>query len=279
MVRHPAKRLIALLELLLLVLPGFSPVAYAAEEPDCPNDCGPNGQCITDTRACEPPNCTTQCECDPGWGGADCDLQRDQCPDNQSLTHSPDEATFCFNGGICKEMPVDVSEDPDGIGMVCDCSTAVVENTWHVGHQCEYAATFSCERGRPSSSYAFCANGGSCKQLVEPGEPHPLCNCPDGFEGRHCQFDVGTAPKQEQILPISGGSDQNTSKALANFFIVAVSLIAVVLLASLGSFCLRRRRAGRECGSSNTKPSAAAEEISSDLDLDVSDKLDEKEII
>jgi hypothetical protein len=260
-----------------LVPPGLSPVAYAAEEPDCPNDCGPNGQCITDTRACEPDNCKTQCKCDPGWGGADCDSQLDQCPNSQSLTHSPNEATFCFNGGICKEVPVDVSEDPDGVGMVCDCSTAVVDNYAYVGHQCEHEAQVSCESGRQFSSYAFCVNGGTCKRLVEPGDPHPLCNCPDGFEGRHCQFDAGTAPKQEQILTPTEGFDQNQSKSLANFLIVVVSLIAFVFMAFLGIRCVRRRRAGRECGNSHTKPSV--EGISSDLDLDASDKLDEKEIL
>jgi len=114
---------------------------------------------------------------------------------SEPLTYSPDNAD-CLNGGICQEIEVG-----GGVaGMVCDCQSAVVGSYSTVGHQCEFKAEVSCEAGREFSSYAFCVNGGVCKSLVEPEEPHPLCDCSDGFEGRHCQFAVGTAPQEEPIL-------------------------------------------------------------------------------
>ena len=276
MAGHQTNR-ITLARMLLILLLQFSLLARAADEQDCPNDCGFNGKCVTDTRACEPPNCTTECKCDPGWGGADCDFQRDLCLGSQSLTHSPDGATYCFNGGTCKEMAVDVSEDPDGIGLVCDCSTAVVDNFAYAGHQCEYKAQVSCESGRQFSSYAFCVNGGICKGLVVPGDPHPLCNCPDEYEGRHCQFQAGSAPTQEQILTPSGGINENPFKTITVAWIVGASVIALVFVACIGIFCLRRRRARLESENSHTKPSARSN--NSDLDLDTNKELDDKEIL
>lgn len=259
-----------LLVALVLVLPSTSRAAD-----DCPNDCGPNGQCLEQTRGCEPGvSCTTECECDVGWGGADCDLQMMRCP--EALTDSPDNAMFCFNGGTCEEVEVDATVDPDGVGMVCDCETAAVADLAYAGHQCEYRAQVSCEEGREFSNYAFCVNEGTCKTMVPPNDPHPLCDCPDEFEGRHCQFKAGTAPAQERIYRPKGGFNEGGWTSMAVFLLVVLILAA---LAFVGVCLLRRRRARLADANSHTKPSIRA--VTSDLDLDTNDHAEDpgREII
>jgi len=247
--------------LLLLLLAGA-----ATEDPRCPNDCGEFGSCLTKTLGCGVPgvDCDTECECDPGWTGADCGTQMERCPDNE---------WFCFNGGTCKEVEVDTAVDPDGVGMGCDCTTAAVKDLAD-GGQCAHSTEHVCEIGRQFSSYAFCVNGGTCKEMVQPGQPHPLCDCLDEYEGRHCQFIKGTAPESERI----DGSTENNSNKLSG---AAVFFLVVIILAVVGFFVVvfLRRRRNRANANNTTKPSIR--EITRDLDLDTNenDLDDDKEII
>ena len=45
--------------------------------------------------------CRYRCDCDPGWSGANCDVNNDECESNP-----------CVNGGTCKDMTS---------GYVCAC--------------------------------------------------------------------------------------------------------------------------------------------------------------
>jgi len=263
---------------LVLVLLLTTTTVAAASSNECPNDCGPNGNCITDTRpSCgeESDLCTTKCKCNPGWDGPDCDTQVVMCP--EPLTHSPEDAQTCFNGGKCVEQKVDLLLDPDGVGMVCDCSTAAIQDVAYAGHQCENYSEESCELGQEFSTYAFCVNGGTCKELVPIGSPHPLCDCPDEYKGRHCQFAAGTAPQQEQILvPKDGYKNDSEWTAMAKFLL---AVIVMAIFAFLVVCFLRRRRARLQGANNHTKPSVRA--ITADLDLDTNDEIDgdDKEII
>jgi hypothetical protein len=159
----------------------------------CGRTCGEHGSCkpVNTTAApCTTTYCQHKCVCDYGWTGDDCMLQYETCDD--TITYSPDDARTCFNGGVCETYTLNNSDSSEvsKLATRCNCQTNASQEVAYAGHQCEYEAEEICVRDRSHSSYAFCTNNGTCKQLVDFGQAHPLCDCPTGFAGRHCQYTV-----------------------------------------------------------------------------------------
>ena len=177
--------------------------------------CGAHGKCHLDTRNCGA-NCTERCICDSGFDGNDCNIRVEVCPD--SVNQDGDRT--CLHGGKCQQL----SEDE----WSCDCTTAKKGEKMYAGHQCEFAAQVSCEIGKIDSAHAFCTNGGRCNSQVKSGEHHPMCDCDDAFEGRHCQYAKGTRPAEETIYAIPAPPAKEGISGGAIFAIVAVCLIVCV---------------------------------------------------
>lgn len=177
--------------------------------------CGSHGRCHLDTRSCGD-SCTERCVCNEGFDGNDCTVRLDICPG----AISPDGARSCLHGGRCMQ-----NADEQ---WICDCSSAKKGGKMYAGHQCEFAAQVSCEIGKQNSAHAFCTNGGRCYSQVKSGEHHPLCDCDDAFEGRHCQYAKGSRPEQEKIyaIPPPPANEGISGGVIAGA--VAVSLIICV---------------------------------------------------
>jgi hypothetical protein len=110
----------------------------------------------------------------------------------------------------------------------CDNKMVQVERTINISDaspfqiaECESPESEHCERGQPTSDYAFCTNGGKCKSLIWHGEPHAGCICNPEFEGRHCQYREGTAPEEE--LDIAENKSHITAGYI--FFIVLTVVV------------------------------------------------------
>lgn len=233
----------------------------------CDPDCGENGTCfgkmIEGCLPDEDPNkCQVfSCQCEYGWEGESCSFQYETC--DAEITNSPDGARQCFNGGKCEEY--EITEPPESVGNTgtrCNCQSLPSDTIAYAGHQCEFAAEEVCVRDAEHSTYSFCVNGGKCKEYIEFNEEHPLCDCPDGYVGRHCQFktniDIGNdfeiSPEDEikyvnmiwngrtnttEVLePVSSESNDELSGGM-KFFILLLVLIVVVLTCVI---CIRRRR-------------------------------------
>ena len=189
----------------------------------CPYDCEPFGVCGKEGR----------CECDVGYDGMDCSFPFTLCPDS---------VTACFNGATCKPTSNRPNPQTGKLDYMCDCSTAY-GISFVEGTQCEHPQSEVCEidaetsKRKMNSEYAFCTNGGKCKKKVKSGENHGGCICDHtNFEGRHCQYEKGTAPFEElnyvykQDPQASGGNIKKhgggaASKVVTFFIIIVVGSI------------------------------------------------------
>ncbi|GKY99906.1 hypothetical protein MPSEU_000944200 [Mayamaea pseudoterrestris] len=195
-----------------------------------PGNCKPYGQCILDTRSCGD-NCQERCVCNEGFAGRDCSFRVDICYNDVTENTGP---RACFNGGQCFS-----SNNKD---WSCDCSAAFGDSANYEGTQCEFPGeVISCENDKKSSDYAFCVNGGVCgKNKVDSGEMFRGCTCPKLFEGRHCQFPLGMAPKRETILYPTTQPSGLGPGAIA--IVVLLSLAAAVGLIFYAVIVKRRRQ-------------------------------------
>lgn len=133
-----------------------------------------------------------------GVAGDDCAFPYEICPDY---------ATQCFG-------PIAVCMDNAGnnTGYHCDCKapfttdkSSVIDD--ELIQDCLGRITEVCEKDQTVSHYAFCTNGGRCIDQIEPGEPHPGCDCPGRFVGRHCEKRRGTG-REYRIDPTSVKVDE-----------------------------------------------------------------------
>lgn len=259
--------------LVILVLSGWSSMTAVssadADDSRCKVACPENSSCLPSSEsACTTTNCKYECVCNHGWIGDDCMLQYEVCDDK--ITGALGDVRICYNGGQCEAYDLD-TPDSDGktTGMRCNCQTYANDTKAYAGFQCEYAAEQICIRDRFHSSYAFCTNNGTCKDLIDFGEKHPLCHCPSGFTGRHCQFNVSSiagsaAPEEIELVnklfygngtiygshssTLSNDDDDELSSGMKFFVIFLVA--SVFLFCFCCYFCvIKKRRSKKEAES------------------------------
>lgn len=90
---------------------------------------------------------------------------------------------FCHHSSTCLELSLD--EEPF-VEHMCDCTNAYTEDTYYAGEFCQYASTQFCSDSNDPNGRQFCVNGGQC-----PKESHLPCECPEGFSGPRCAFQIG----------------------------------------------------------------------------------------
>lgn len=253
------RRMLLLLLVLLTVAPKtttLTEAAAASASNKCGVDCGPHGSCLLDTVGCPAgTSCQWDCHCQPGWGGITCAVQIDRCGGNATITYAPDGPTVCYHGGLCvtstapRPSVFATSSAAARTDTRCDCQAATGQDQVYAGHQCEYAAEAVCERDRAFSSYAFCVHGGSCREMVAAGAPHPLCACPRGTSGRHCQFASDQAPPDELVyVDTNAVRDGDGTAAVSGASMSrGIWFLLVALLVAFGAFIvgtlhIRRKR-------------------------------------
>ena len=176
------------------------------------------GECIPSL--CDHGSCIDgECQCEPNYFGPDCSIPFETCEDGEHT---------CFNGSQCVRNN---HLDPvtNKYKYHCDCTKASGVSSF-AGIQCQEAATSYCVEGRSKSEYAFCTNGGGCVKMVVHGSPHPGCNCPEDFEGMHCQYLKGEAPEEDTGQPylMYAGEERGVRKGIAVFVIVIVCLSVIM---------------------------------------------------
>ncbi|XP_074446248.1 sushi, nidogen and EGF-like domain-containing protein 1 isoform X3 [Larus michahellis] len=126
-------------------------------------------RCETDSSSCEDRSCRNRqtcnyirpgryiCTCSPGYYGNNCQYGGPRLP-GACLSHP------CQNNGSCLEMEQ---------GYICECQEG------YTGQDCRDKLSEGCE----------CRNGGSCLEGNVT-----ICQCPPGFFGLLCEFEVTTTP-------------------------------------------------------------------------------------
>lgn len=107
----------------------------------------------SNTKTCKNEWNNYKCICKPGWGGAKCEDDIDECV----------EQGFCKNGGSC--------ENEQG-GFDCDCAKG-----W-TGDNCELDVDECLD--------SPCSNGGSCTNT----DGDFICECATGWTGATCEEDI-----------------------------------------------------------------------------------------
>lgn len=159
------------------------------------------------------------CVCPEGFLGLTCE--------HKVLTCGNDEH-YCLHGSTC----VKYNDD-----YLCDCSK-VDETIGHgdqpsvfAGDSCEHPANDICVQGDifPTRPLYFCVNHGVCRAYVVEGDDDPGCNCPNGWEGPHCEI------RSQYGITLPYSADETKSVTL----ISVVTVLVVAILFALVAFFLR----------------------------------------
>ena len=255
---------------LVIILSGSALLVRCEGDFQCETDCGTHGTCKgidVFINGCEPASdptgnkCeVTKCVCDYGYSGIGCTIEFETCEEN--ITTSPDStARQCFNGGKCESYLItDPPEMKGEEGTRCNCQSLPTDTIAYAGHQCEFEAEDVCVRDAEHSTYAFCVNGGKCKEYVDFNEEHPLCDCMPGYGGIYCQYEIDAAGNSFELSPIdeikyeniilnglnqtsvlkpySSNSKDELSGGLKFFIVLIVFLICLIGCC----ICIRKRR-------------------------------------
>lgn len=127
--------------------------------PECTLDCNNGGECMVGINNADEVHDLAHfydnaeefmhCKCPEGWGGALCEVARQECGSHH-----------CYNGGTCLQHT-----DSDGqTKHRCDCTTANGDDYSYAGRFCQYQSTSFCTKKEDENGQLFCVNGGTCKQ-------------------------------------------------------------------------------------------------------------------
>lgn len=157
---------------------------------ETPIFCVQGGQCKS--------NVHEGCDCPVGWTGFHCEYSvsaGDLLGENVGESDSrkgPNACGdfFCYNGGVCEVVREvnEVTGELDDL-YLCDCSTTATATEIYGGPTCSFKSTSVCQP--PNSDNGglagalVCLNHGTCRD-----DPLEGCDCPSGFTGTMCEFEV-----------------------------------------------------------------------------------------
>jgi len=160
------------------------------------------------------------CTCPEGYTGLQCEIKYVTC--------GRDDHT-CFNGSSCVK---EHSSDNGNIFYRCECDVnKSVMDAPYAGKYCEHIATTFCEGGSDGFSHSslFCTNGGRCKNKdPNAGTKHKGCNCPDGWEGDHCEIQVNNVPSAVGELAHEVGEVLSANEIV--WIVIGAILVIFVLI-------------------------------------------------
>mmetsp|Transcript_34803 Transcript_34803/g.41977 ORF Transcript_34803/g.41977 Transcript_34803/m.41977 type:complete len:243 (-) Transcript_34803:218-946(-) len=168
---------------------------------------------------------------------------------NTNTNENPQHET-CANGHVCYNYGRCISNGDNGYR--CDCGGAQKASggrsytATYAGPSCEHAATSYCEYGVTISAISFCTNGGECRDQIVEGQKHPGCDCVDGYEGPHCEFDYGLAP-QRPATPVSATKStdslpEGTIMTATSIFIISTAVVCLLISSTFFIRTILRQR-------------------------------------
>ncbi|XP_062853195.1 sushi, nidogen and EGF-like domain-containing protein 1 [Trichomycterus rosablanca] len=170
---------------------GFSGARCETDVDECQeNPCLNGARCIQGSGS-------YTCECQPGYTGPLCETEINEC-----------ESTPCLNGGVCEDQVNNYTCTctANFTGSHCETELVMVTNSSTANHTdvCEGGScrqtcklddsgNFSCTcrpgyYGDDCEEECLCQNGGVCVDV------NGTCECPTGFTGIYCQFEVTQTP-------------------------------------------------------------------------------------
>mmetsp|Transcript_37324 Transcript_37324/g.90663 ORF Transcript_37324/g.90663 Transcript_37324/m.90663 type:complete len:670 (-) Transcript_37324:63-2072(-) len=191
------------------------------------------------------------CVCPVGYFGIQCEHEMEVCPGGQHL---------CLHGSRCVDSDdgFDFEGEKVSVNHKCDCDSAFTADEKYAGKFCQYSSTDLCIKNADtgsdrSSNNAFCVNNGICKARVDSGDEHPGCNCPDGFEGEHCEFIKGNQPTPGGGPSTGSFTSSTTDSSDDNKNLEVGIAVALCAVAIIGGFIIIRMLYRSVCGSRSSK--------------------------
>eukprot|EP00548_Thalassiothrix_antarctica_P005021 CAMPEP_0194133642 /NCGR_PEP_ID=MMETSP0152-20130528/3723_1 /TAXON_ID=1049557 /ORGANISM="Thalassiothrix antarctica, Strain L6-D1" /LENGTH=592 /DNA_ID=CAMNT_0038828985 /DNA_START=40 /DNA_END=1818 /DNA_ORIENTATION=- len=171
------------------------------------------------------------CVCKKGFFGLICDKEVEICEDEKHV---------CLNGSTCKKVEIDGE-----VNWTCNCDVASTAESRFAGISCQHEASIYCtEDGKPGEGVdetAFCVNGGLCKGFAN-GTGHPGCQCPDIFQGIHCQYPI------DKLQAIISNGNTRSGESTSRFNVI-LGLSFIPLIALGVYFYVRMTRSDKETDS------------------------------
>uniref|UniRef100_A0A803TKE2 Sushi, nidogen and EGF like domains 1 n=1 Tax=Anolis carolinensis TaxID=28377 RepID=A0A803TKE2_ANOCA len=173
--------------------PGFKGAACEIEESPCEvKECHNGGECQATNR-------TAVCICQPGYAGEDCEIDINECESNPCLNGGRcmdlvDNFTcVCvppFTGQRCETGPSPVPVVMSGACISNPCQNEGICLETSQGYVCECTEEYGGTDCRDKiSEDCECRNGGKCLD-----GNITICQCPPGYFGPLCEFEVTATP-------------------------------------------------------------------------------------
>eukprot|EP00339_Tiarina_fusa_P011292 CAMPEP_0117001034 /NCGR_PEP_ID=MMETSP0472-20121206/3172_1 /TAXON_ID=693140 ORGANISM="Tiarina fusus, Strain LIS" /NCGR_SAMPLE_ID=MMETSP0472 /ASSEMBLY_ACC=CAM_ASM_000603 /LENGTH=231 /DNA_ID=CAMNT_0004700915 /DNA_START=105 /DNA_END=801 /DNA_ORIENTATION=- len=162
----------------------------------------------------------------------------------------------CEYGSTCVEAP-----NEEG-SFFCDCSTATGD---FAGLFCEYEAENYCRFPQEVTSSWFCTNRGTCVLASGSDSADWRCDCPDNYDGPHCEFIAGALPSDwPGADAVAGGTPKKEEDGLAVGVTITIVLVVAIVVGLLGYLFVSKRR-----GDSGKTDQNAPKDHSEALNLEV----------
>lgn len=172
-------------------------------------------------------------KCKPGFIGHDCQTVVDECGGTTGTSPS------CYNGSKCQKNGTCNCDELNRSGSSTDAKYA--------GVMCENISTSFCASsliGNHAPNHQFCTNHGICKSLVMDGEPHPGCNCKDGYSGDHCELIMDPFSRPLPTMGSNNGGSTNSIGAIILFSALIVAITGAIVGGAL--LLIRKRRSNND---------------------------------
>ena len=123
----------------------------------------------------------------------------------------------------------------------CDCETINALSSSagekYAGLMCQHEATSMCAVSL-AETYApngqFCTNHGKCVKLVTGDDPHPGCECKEGWHGERCELKLSESPIPKLMgYNVGSGGSMTGRVVLLSLLIICMLAIVIAVISML----------------------------------------------